>query len=329
MIFVDKIKKIINPALVVISVVLLVIYLLQIIPIAETTLSETYQNFKIRFYEVLPKIIVVIVIFLIIKIFMKFTLSKIESALDKKGRKQDILLFSHPYRFFVWFIAILISLSIIFKNFATLIASLGLIGFGITFALQKPILNFVGWLTIITKKPYWIGDRVMIGNIKGDVFDMNIMYTSLSEFSYSGDEPAGRAITIPNEYVLTQPIINYTKGSSFIWDAIELTITYNSDWKEAAKIMEESAVDIVGETMKQNAEQWKQKKQKFTILGKEIVGKPIVRLEFSENFIKVRCHYIVESRKRGISQSQINDKILEKIKKAKNITIAVNKTYIP
>ena len=192
MVLFDIFKKIMNPFLILISLVLILVYLIHTIPIIQSTFSETYKDYKVRFFDVLPKVIIVIMIFLLTKLFIKLTLSKIESALEKKGRKQDILLFGHPYRFFVWFIAILVSLSIVFKNFATLIASLGLIGFGITFALQKPILNFVGWLTILTKRPYWIGDRVMIGSVKGDVYDMNIMYTSLSEFSFSGDEPAGR-----------------------------------------------------------------------------------------------------------------------------------------
>ncbi|MEK6974235.1 MAG: mechanosensitive ion channel domain-containing protein [Nanoarchaeota archaeon] len=325
----EKLKKSINITLIILFVLLLSVYLLVTLPKMASNFPEFLLLIKLNILENLPKILIVLGIILATGTFIRVTLKKIENNLEKKGRKQDILLFNIPYRVIVWFIVILISLSIIFKNFATLIASLGLIGFGITFALQKPILNFVGWLTIITKRPYWIGDRVMIGNVKGDVFDMNIMYTSLSEFSYSGDEPAGRAITVPNEYVLTQPITNYTRGSSYIWDTVELTITYNSDWKEASKIIEDSATEIIGNVMKENAERWKQRKQKFTILGKEIVDKPIIRLEFSENFIKLRCHYIVHARNRGTIRSQIMDRILDKIKTTKKVTLAINKTYIP
>lgn len=324
-----NLKKSINIASIVAFISLLSIYMVITLPKVASTFPEFLSLVKLKVLEYLPKILIVLGIILATGIFIRVTLKKIENRLEKKGRKQDILLFNIPYRVIVWFIVVLISLSIIFKNFVTLIASLGLIGFGITFALQKPILNFVGWLTILTKRPYWIGDRIMIGNVKGDVFDMNIMYTSLSEFSYSGDEPAGRAITIPNEYVLTQPITNYTRGSSYIWDTIELTTTYNSDWKEASKIIEDSATEIIGNVMKENAERWKQRKQKFTILGKEIVDKPLVRLEFSENFIRLRCHYIVHARDRGNIRSQIMDRILDKIKTAKKVILAINKTYTP
>jgi small-conductance mechanosensitive channel len=324
-----KLKITLNLLFLALFIIFIIIYLILKFPTAASTIPGISIVLYTNFLIYLPKIIIVMLIIILTRIFIRFTLKNIEKNLEKKGMKQDLLLFKGPYKVIVWFVVILISLSIIFKNFASLITSLGLIGFGITFALQKPILNFVGWLTIISKRPYWVGDRVMIGTVKGDVFDMNIMYTSLSEFSFAGDEPAGRSITIPNEYVLTQPVVNYTHGSSLIWDIVELTITYKSDWKEASMLLEESTAEIVGEIMKANAEKWKQSKHKFTILGKDIVDKPKTRIDFSENFIKVRCHYIVESRKRGSTKSKIMDRVLENLKKTKHIELAINKTYVP
>jgi small-conductance mechanosensitive channel len=325
----NKLKTILNIIFIVLFLIFLLVYFIIKFPTASSAIPEILGIISSNFLTYLPKIIIVMLIVILTQVFIKVTLKRIKASLEKKGRKQDLLLFNVPYRVSIWFIVVLVSLSIIFKNFVTLIASLGLIGFGITFSLQKPILNFVGWLTIIAKRPYWIGDRVMIGTIKGDVFDMNIMYTSLSEFSFAGDEPAGRSITIPNEYVLTQPIINYTHGSPYIWDIVELTITYKSDWKEASSIVEASVTEIVGELMKTNAEKWKQSKQKFTILGKDIVDKPKTRIDFSENFIKVRCHYIVDSRRKGSTKSKIMDRILENLKKAKHVELAINKSFIP
>lgn len=324
----SKLKELLYFLFLVIFIILIGVYLIITIPTMASNFQDLLKLGQNKILEFLPKIIVVMGIFLITRWFINKTLKNIERSLEKQGHKQDMLLFRAPYRFIVWFIVIIISLSIIFKNFASLITSLGLIGFGITFALQKPILNFVGWLTIISKKPYWIGDRINIGAVKGDVFDINIMYTSLSEFSFSGDEPAGRAITIPNEFVLTQAIINYTRGSPYIWDSVELNITYDSDWKKAAKIVEDSAIEIVGNTMQNNAERWKLHKHKFTILGKDIVDKPIIRTELTPEFLKIRCNYIVHSRKRGDTRSLIMNKILENISKS-NVKIAYNKGFSP
>ena len=317
------------PTLITIFIILLVLYFKHQIIDQAITLNEIAQPLKESFFLYLPKILFVIILFFITKIFIELTLKTIKKGLEKKGRPQDILLFQYPYKIIVWFTAILISVSIIYKNFTSLILSLGLVGFGITFALQKPILNFVGWLTIIAKRPYWIGDRIKIGEVKGDVFDLNIMYTSLSEFGTDiGDESSGRSITIPNEYVFSQAVYNYTKGSVYIWDTINLSITYESDWKEATDLLEQATAKIVVSVMKHNYERWVSNKNKFQILGKDVVEKPIMRLNLKDSFIQVSAVYLTDSRKRGLTKTEITKEALELISKAKNVRIAYPHMHI-
>ncbi len=328
-----KIKNLITPFFLVLLAIFLFIYIKYLIPQAESKIRIISNKATEYFFIILPKAITVIVIILLTRIFINFSLNKIKKTLEAKQRTQDLLLIEYPYKFFIWFIAILISIAIIFRNFASLLTSLGLIGFGVTFALQKPILNFVGWLTIITRRPYWIGDRVEIllpgGLIKGDVYDMNIMYTSLSEFaSTSGDLSSGKAITIPNEYVLTQAIVNYTKGSPFIWDTIPISLTYKSDIKQASHIIENAAQKIVGDTMKSLAEKWKKDKRKFEILGKEIRDGPSVNIEMTDAYITLKLSYVTDSRKRAQTKTEITKIILEDISNAKNIELAQNQNYI-
>lgn len=319
-----KIRKLITPFFLMLLTISLIIYLKHVIPQAESKIKIVSEKASSYFFQILPKLIIIIIIILLTRIFINFSLNKIKKTLESKKRPQDLMLIEFPYKFFVWFIAILISIAIIYKNFASLLTSLGLIGFGITFALQKPILNFVGWLTIMTRRPYWIGDRVEIvtstGAIKGDVYDMNIMYTSLSEFaSTSGDLSSGKAITIPNEYVLTQAIINYTKGSPYIWDTITISLTYNSDIKEATQIMENATKKVVGATMKGLSEKWKKDKRKFEILGKEIREGPAINMDVIESCIQLRVSYVTDSRKRASTKTEIIRDILDQIKKTKGI----------
>src|SRR3989344_8991050 len=122
----------------------------------------------------------------------------------------------------------------LYNQVGSLITSLGLIGFGITFALQKPILNFVGWLTIVFNKTYKLGDVVSINNTNGRVYDIKAMYTNVSELDSIGD-PTGKSISIPNEFVLTSSVTNFTKGTNYIWDEVAIYLTYQSNWKKAQK----------------------------------------------------------------------------------------------
>src|SRR6266550_113177 len=61
--------------------------------------------------------------------------------------------------------------SILFANWYTAVVSLGLVSLILGFALQTPISSFIGWVYILIRTPYRVGDRIRIGNATGDVID--------------------------------------------------------------------------------------------------------------------------------------------------------------
>lgn len=82
----------------------------------------------------------------------------------------------------VLLLALFAVLSVVVENWLALAMSLGLIGFGLTYSLQQVITNFFGWVSIMTDNPYSVGDRIMIGDIRGDVVDIGYMSTTMWEF---------------------------------------------------------------------------------------------------------------------------------------------------
>jgi small-conductance mechanosensitive channel len=75
-----------------------------------------------------------------------------------------------------------ISLSILFANWYPAFVSLGLLSVVLGFALQTPITSFIGWVYILVKMPYRVGDRIIIGEAAGDVIDVAYLDTTLWEF---------------------------------------------------------------------------------------------------------------------------------------------------
>ena len=200
--------------------------------------SKTFENIAIF-------IVVVILSYL----FIKFSSQLLKGYLINNSEKRDVKLVLSVYKYFMWIFILFVTFSLLFKQVGSLITSLGLIGFGITFALQKPILNFVGWLTIVFNKTYKIGDVVSINNMNGRVYDVKVMYTNVSELNSIGD-PTGKSISIPNEFVLTSPITNFTIGESYIWDEIVIYLTYQSNWKKAQKIAQKIIQDYYDKNIK-------------------------------------------------------------------------------
>ena len=143
-------------------------------------------------------------------------------------------------------IVILGTMSIWFDNPARLAAALGLIGAGIAFALQRVITAVAGYFVILRGKTFNVGDRIMMGGVRGDVIDLSFMQTQIMEMGQSpkeqGDAPSmwvrsrqftGRIVTVTNDKVFDEPVYNYSHDFPYIWDEINLPVRYEDDRAKA------------------------------------------------------------------------------------------------
>lgn len=128
---------------------------------------------------------------------------------------------------------VIVIISFLFQNFYAAAASFGLASLVLGFALQAPITSFIGWLYLIFRKPYVVGDRIQLRGMRGDVIEIHYLDTTLRECSgdYIGnDHESGRLIHFPNSNVLTADIINYAGALvPFIWNETALQVAYTSD----------------------------------------------------------------------------------------------------
>jgi small-conductance mechanosensitive channel len=199
---------------------------------------------------------------------------------------------------------------------------ISVIGAGLMLALHQPITSIAGWLLILIRRPYEIGDRISIGNNSGDVIDIRLFYTSMLEIGnwVDADQSTGRIIHSPNGKVFTEPIINYTRGFEYIWNEIKIVVTFESDWKKARKII----LDIgtkdfmdLGERVKAKIERMSKKYMihygKFT---------PIVWTNIVDFGVELTLRYLTEARRRRSTQDAICQDVLDSFKKEKNIDFA-------
>lgn len=103
----------------------------------------------------------------------------------------------------------LIFLSAVFETWYTVPVVLGMLSIVTGFALQVPMTSLGGWVYILSRKPYRVGDRIKIAGATGDVIDVSYFDTTLWEFGgqyLSTDHPSGRVIKFPNSTVLIEPM---------------------------------------------------------------------------------------------------------------------------
>jgi small-conductance mechanosensitive channel len=117
--------------------------------------------------------------------------------------------------------------------------TLGILAAGLAFALQEVIGSVAGWLTIVSGRPFTVGDRVETGGIRGDVVDIGVLRTTLMEIGnwLGGDHNTGRIVTVSNAFIFKEPLFNYSARLRYIWDEIAVPITYESNWQRAIELM--------------------------------------------------------------------------------------------
>src|ERR1044072_1521413 len=136
---------------------------------------------------------------------------------------------------------VMIIIAFLFENWYTAAVSLGLFSLVLGFALQTPISSFIGWLYIIIRNPYKVGDRIQICSFKGDVVEIGYLDTTLWEFSgdyLTNDLPSGRLIRFPNTLVFQYEVYNYSwRKFPYIWNEIPFHIAYESDFAYVEEVL--------------------------------------------------------------------------------------------
>jgi len=215
--------------------------------------SNSFGTFSDQFNAWIPKIITLVVIFLVAYIVYFILESILKKYFSFVDREKEFRSAKSILKYVIWILAIIAALSVAIGDLGVWLTSLGLVGFGVTFALQKPILNFVGWLTILFNGTYSLGDRIKVGDVRGDIIEIRMMYTVMDGLLPNTDELSGKIITIPNEMVLTGSITNFTFNGVYLWDELSIDITYESNWDKAEKLLKEVTFKVVNDYAKKTS----------------------------------------------------------------------------
>jgi len=134
------------------------------------------------------------------------------------------------------------------ENVSYLVTILGFASAGIAIAMKDWFMSILGWLVIVFGGSIHVGDRIRVDmdGIKyvGDVMDISLLRMTILEditlTSILDNRRAGRIIFVPNNYVFTRMIANYTHSSlKTVWDGVKITISYDSNHKKAMHIAKE------------------------------------------------------------------------------------------
>lgn len=221
-------------------------------------------------------------------------------------------------RLVLWLVIAFFVLTIFFQNWYTAVVSFGLLSLILGFALQTPITSFIGWIYILVREPYRVGDRIKIGTATGDVIDVNYLDTTLWEFGgdfLSTEHPSGRIIKFPNSTVLSQPVYNYTWPLfPYIWNEIRFHVAYNADLEFIAATMKEVAEREVGEEMMKQVAVFREILAHTPVNQLEVQERPVVLFRVSENtWLEAIVRYLVHPKEAGRVKTRLIKELLQRL----------------
>lgn len=255
--------------------------------------------------------ILIVLLLTVGKIIEAYLIGRVDDAASRFNLKRIL-------RLIVGLVLIFIIISVLFANWYTAVLSLGLISLILGFALQTPITSFIGWIYILVREPYRVGDRIRVGEATGDVIDVSYLDTTLWEFGgpyLSTDHPSGRIIKFPNSNILNTPVFNYSWPLfPYIWNEIVFHIAYESDLEFVSKTMLEIAEEELGEAMMKRIATYRELLAQTPVDQLEVRERPAVFFRISQNtWLEAIVRYLVYPREAGRVKTRMIQKMLERL----------------
>lgn len=253
-------------------------------------------------------IIWIVTILVVVQLIRRFLRKKLPNSATRYKSQKGVEIVGYV-------LIIFLSITYFTGNITDFTIAIGLLSAGVAITLQELILSIAGSLYIFFVKVYAPGDRIEINGIKGDVIDIDSIYTTMMEIGewVSSDNYSGRIVKLSNAFVFKGPIYNFSQDFPFIWDEFNLPIRYTSDVELTKEIITKVAQKVLSEYVNFSKEHWQNVVSKYYI--EDAVVEPTLALTLTDNWIQFNLRYIVDYKKRRHTkhalQEQIQQAILE------------------
>lgn len=219
-------------------------------------------------------------------------------------------------------IFLVIFVQIWFSVFQSISTFLGLITAGLAIALKDIISDVAGYIYISVKKPFIVGDRIQLGDIQGDVLEISFLHFTLLEIGnwVDADQSTGRVVHVPSAKILNDSLFNYNKGFNWIWNEINVLLTYDSNWKIAKEKLQVLLEKLLEEDLQVIKKDMKRAKKNLLITYTNVT--PIIYTEAKDSGVNLTIRYLCKPKDRRGSSTLLWENILDLIDKSKVIDLA-------
>ncbi len=199
---------------------------------------------------------------------------------------------------------------------------LGLLTAGLAIALRDLVTNMAGWAFILLRHPFRVGDRIQVGEHRGDVVDVRLFQFTLLEIGnwVAADQSTGRIIHVPNARVFSDPLANYTAEFPFVWHEIPVLITFESDWKRARTLLLEVVEREAAAVARDAQSRVRDASRKLFIHYGTLT--PTVYTDVEDSGVRLTLRFIAPARRRRAMTQSLWEGILDAFAEEDGIDLA-------
>jgi small-conductance mechanosensitive channel len=202
-------------------------------------------------------------------------------------------------------ILVVVLISIWFDDPARLTTALGLVTAGIAFALQRVITAFAAYFVILRGRTFNVGDRIVMGGVRGDVIALGFMQTTVMEMGQPaavqnadpavwvrGRQYTGRIVTITNDKIFDEPVYNYSRDFPYLWEEMVIPVPYTADRGRAEQIILDVARAHTLKLNEMTEEAIKELERRYFVRRADLGPRVYYRL--TDNWLEMSLRFITQ-----------------------------------
>ena len=195
--------------------------------------------------------------------------------------------------------------SIWFDDPTRLTTALGLVTAGVAFALQRVVTAVAGYFLILRGNTFNVGDRIVMGGVRGDVIALGFMQTTIMEMGQpppvQNADPAmwvrarqytGRIVTVSNAKIFDEPVFNYTREFPYIWEEMAVPIAYRDDRAAAERILLDAAARHTLKVAELGEPAIRELERRYAAKRSDM--NPRVYMRMTDNWVELAVRFIAE-----------------------------------
>jgi len=257
------------------------------------------------------KLILSLVIFAITVLLGKLLQWLIRRVLPGERRVHQRFWWHQAARLAVAGLAVLLIVSVWFDDPRRLTSVVGLLSAGVAIALQRVITAFAAYFIILRGRIFQVGDRIVMGGVRGDVLTLGFLRTTIMEMGQpppvQPDEPAiwvearqysGRIVTVTNDKVFDEPVYNYSRDFPYIWEELHLPVPYTADRARAEQILLAAAERHTTKLSEVSEQALAELRRRYFVDSAEL--KPRVYWKLTDNWLELSVRFV--ARERGVRE---------------------------